>query len=159
MYKRKVFSNIYKNISTPRQFIQLITGPRQVGKTTLISQLQAEVQCPMLFVSADEPTHQNRTWLETQWKNARSMLIGQNQEAILAIDEIQKIPQWSEFIKTYWDEDTRNKINLKVILLGSSALKLTKDSSESLAGRFEKIQVSKWSKQEMTDGFGFELET
>ncbi len=158
-YKRPIFSNIYKNIQTPRKFIQLLSGPRQVGKTTLIQQLQQELNIPFLFVNADDPLHQNRAWLETQWKIARSQIDEKNPCAVLAVDEIQKIPQWSDIVKTFWDDDTLKNINLKVILLGSSALKLMKDSSESLAGRFEKTTLTQWSKTEMQDAFEFDFKT
>lgn len=134
-------------------------GPRQVGKTTLVQQLKDEIKHPMHFVSADDPLNQNRLWLETQWKIARSMLKDSVTEVVLAIDEIQKIQNWSAMVKTFWDEDTRNKINVKVILLGSSALQLQKDSSESLAGRFEQVAITHWSKKEMEECFGFDLET
>lgn len=158
MFKRKIFSSIYSSINTPRKFILILMGPRQIGKTTLIEQLAPALSCPLIFVSADDPLHQNRSWLETQWKQARSLLANGAPEIVLAIDEVQKIPQWSQIVKTYWDEDSRNKVNLKVILLGSSALRLKKDSSESLAGRFEKIALMQWSKQEMAEAFGFDFE-
>lgn len=157
MYRRKVLSLILEHLKTKRMFIQILMGPRQIGKTTLVEQIEKELDIPMLFVSADDPLNQTRHWLESQWKKARSLLNQTTKEAILVVDEVQKIQKWSEYIKTFWDEDTRKKVNLKVLLLGSSALQLKHDSSESLAGRFEKIPVSQWSKKEMEEAFSFDL--
>lgn len=157
LYERQIITKIYNQCKSPRLFIQILTGPRQIGKTTLITQLSAKFDGYFLYASADDPFHQNRQWLESQWRNARLRISDQQPEMILAIDEIQKIPQWSEIIKTLWDEDTRTKTNLKIILLGSSSIKILHGSSESLAGRFEIIPLFQWSKQEMLDAFGFDL--
>lgn len=157
MYERSIISRIYKQCKSPRLFIQILTGPRQIGKTTLITQLESKFDDHFQYASADDPLHQNRGWLESQWKQARSMISIQRPEMILAIDEIQKIPKWPDVVKTLWDEDTKNKTNLKIILLGSSSVKITHGSSESLAGRFEVIPLFQWSKKEMSDAFGFDL--
>lgn len=62
------------------------------------------------------------------------MMLRGEQERLLVIDEIQKINNWSEVVKKEWDEDTRKRVNLKVVLLGSSRLLLRKGLTESLAG-------------------------
>ncbi len=158
MYKRPYLSDLYNKIKTPRKFIQLILGPRQVGKTTIMNQLQKEIKTSVMYTSADDSIHKDRIWLNTQWIQARQMLTNLDKEAILIVDEVQKIKDWSEIVKSLWDQDTRNKINLKVILLGSSALQLTKGSSESLAGRFEITYIPHWSYLEMKKAFQFNFE-
>ena len=74
------------------------------------------------------------------------------------LDEVQKIPQWSTAVKGLWDEDSRNKRAVKVILLGSAPLLLGRGLTESLAGRFETLYLPHWSFTEMHRAFGWNLE-
>lgn len=100
-------------------------GPRQVGKTTLVLQLLDSEKTPNYFISADGVANSDYTWIQQQWQTARlKFKQSEAREFLLVIDEIQKIDNWSEQIKQLWDEDTRNKQNIKVILLGSSRLLL-----------------------------------
>jgi len=77
---------------------------------------------------------------------------------VLALDEIQKIPAWSETVKRLWDEDTAARVPLRVVILGSAPLLVQRGLSESLAGRFEMLPVPHWSFDEMRRAFGFTLE-
>lgn len=79
-------------------------------------------------------------------------------EALLVLDEAQKIPNWSDMIKFLWDEDTKNKTPLSVVILGSSPWLMQKGLTESLAGRFEVIPITHWSFDEMHDAFGWSLD-
>jgi predicted AAA+ superfamily ATPase len=142
----------------PRRFLQIVTGPRQVGKTTLVEQVVAAVDRPSLIVSADEPTLRDAAWLSAQWERARLLARGHADATILVIDEVQKISGWSETVKWHWDEDTRRGIDLKVVLLGSAPLLIRRGLSESLAGRFETVPLPHWSLAEMRAAFGFTLE-
>jgi predicted AAA+ superfamily ATPase len=133
-------------------------GPRQLGKTTLVTQLTARVKIDYHFVSADSVAASNATWLEQQWEAARIKLaLSEKKEFLLVIDEIQKIDNWSETVKLLWDNDTRNNLNLKVILLGSSRLLLQQGLTESLAGRFESTYMGHWSFDEMQQAFGWNV--
>ncbi len=100
-YKRAVFETILKRVLEKRRFIQALAGPRQVGKTTLARQAIEKCGLPSHYVSADEPTLQDRTWLNQQWDIARTKTISKNgnRPALLIIDEVQKIPGWSETVK------------------------------------------------------------
>ncbi|MFZ1677579.1 MAG: ATP-binding protein [Saprospiraceae bacterium] len=143
----------------PRKFIQVVTGPRQVGKTTLVTQFSKRTTLPVQFSSADAIATDDESWISLQWQTARIKLQSEaSREAILIIDEIQKIKNWSEQVKREWDADTRNDINLKVILLGSSRLLLQQGLTESLTGRFESIYLSHWTFSEMNAAFGFSPE-
>ena len=143
----------------PRRFLQVIMGPRQVGKTTLVTQLAIQVKMDYLFVSADAVAAGNATWLEQQWETARIKLaLHEGAAFLLVIDEIQKIDNWSETVKLLWDTDSRNKLNLKVILLGSSRLLLQQGLTESLAGRFEGTYMGHWSFDEMQQAFGWDVD-
>lgn len=156
MYKRNQYEILKARISEKRRFIQVISGPRQVGKTTLVKQFLADSNHLHHFVSADAVQQTNSIWIEQQWEIARLMLSrSQEQELWLIIDEIQKIENWSEVVKRHWDQDTWDNINIKLILLGSSRLLLQQGLTESLAGRFELIPMAHWSLKEMEEAFGF----
>lgn len=154
MFERPYSLKIGKRIDQPRQFIQVVMGPRQVGKTTLVHQLLNRYNFPSHYASADSATHPQ--WLQQQWDILRLRLSSQGSpEALLVIDEIQKIPDWSNLVKIEWDKDSYNRLPVKLILLGSSQLMLQKGLSESLAGRFEVIYLPHWSYPEMKEAFGF----
>jgi len=159
-YCRPVGESIKERIQEPRRFIQVIAGPRQVGKTTLVRQVLALSERDYLYASADEPSLRGRTWLEQQWQAARLHSDREdNESAVLVLDEVQKITGWSEIVKRLWDEDTANGRSLKVFILGSSPLLVQQGLTESLAGRFELIQLSHWSYVEMRDAFGWDVHT
>ncbi|HVV69433.1 MAG TPA: ATP-binding protein [Gammaproteobacteria bacterium] len=134
--------------------IQVLAGPRQVGKTTLALQAAEAAKLPTHYISADDPAARDYFWLQQQWQIAR-LNLSKSKSAILILDEVQKIPDWTTTIKQLWDEDTRHKRQLQVLLLGSAPLLIQKGISESLAGRFEIIPVRHWSYEEMQQAFGW----
>lgn len=156
MFQRSYLEKFTVRMNEPRKFIQVLMGPRQVGKTTLIEQLVAQIGCAYIFESADAVPASDQTWISALWERARLLSNNtENQDSLLVIDEIQKIDNWSEIVKKLWDEDTKNRLKLKVILLGSSRLLLQQGLTESLAGRFESTYVAHWSFSEMEQAFGF----
>lgn len=156
MFKRPHLQLLINRMEEPRRFIQIIMGPRQVGKTTLVIQLTEILKIGHHFVSADAVPASNIVWLEQQWEVARlKMKQGDQEEFLLVVDEVQKIDNWSEAVKRLWDEDTRAGLRLKVILLGSSRLLLQRGLTESLAGRFESTYLGHWSYEEMHQAFGW----
>ncbi len=158
MYKRSEYKTIKSRLEEPRRFIQVIVGPRQIGKSTVVKQVLNDIESPYLFYSADDVPASNRAWIADCWEAARSLKESKkHSEIILVIDEIQKIANWSEIIKKEWDSDTFHDCNIKVLLLGSSRVLLEKGLSESLAGRFEEIRMSHWSYTEMRDAFNISL--
>ena len=159
MYKRKEYATLLERINEPRAFIQVLMGPRQVGKSTLMGQVLEATSIPHLLFSADTVDENDSDWIARSWESARvTMSMHKHKEFLLVIDEIQKIRNWSEFAKREWDSDSLHGINLKVVLLGSSRLMLRKGLTESLAGRFELIRIGHWSYKEMSDAFGFSLD-
>ena len=139
--------------------MQVLAGPRQVGKSTLVGQVLQKVPIPYSVEVADAIDPKDRDWIRRVWEGARTtMTLRGEAERLLVIDEIQKIDNWSEVVKREWDEDTRKHLNLKVVLLGSSRLLLKRGLTESLAGRFELIRLGHWSYQEMHDAFGVTLD-
>ena len=156
MFERKYLSVLEERIKENKNLIQVITGPRQSGKTTLASQLTEKISIGFNFVSADAVSSSSLGWIEQQWEAARiKMKSSGSKSFLLIIDEIQKIHNWSEQVKKEWDKDRRTKINLKIILLGSSTLLIDRGLSESLTGRFELIKLPHWSFREMNEAFGF----
>jgi predicted AAA+ superfamily ATPase len=148
-----------KRLLEARRFLQVLAGPRQVGKTTLVRQAMAESGLPAHYASADEPTPRDRIWIEQQWDLARLKAARNPGGALLVIDEVQKVADWPGVVKFLWDSDTQHGVPLKVVLLGSSPLLLQTGLTESLAGRFEVISVPHWSFTEMREAFGWSLET
>ena len=158
-YIRKQYHTLKERIQEPRRFIQVLAGPRQVGKSTLVGQVLQDVTIPYSVEVADAVEPKDIDWIHRVWEGARiTMMLRGEAERLLVIDEIQKIDNWSEVVKKEWDEDTRKYVNLKVVLLGSSRLLLKRGLTESLAGRFELIRIGHWSYQEMRDAFGVTLD-
>lgn len=156
MKKRPIFNLLLKRLQEPRRFIQALLGPRQVGKTTLAQQAAEELNISSRYISADLAVLQDITWLQQQWDVARELAKIEG-KALLIIDEVQKIPHWSNMIKSLWDQDTVSGLDLTVLLLGSSPWLMQKGLSESLGGRFEIIPVTHWSFKEMQEIFGWSL--
>ena len=160
MYHRPLYDTLVKRMQEPRRFIQVLAGPRQTGKTTLVHQVADDTSVPVHYASADEPTLQSRTWIEQQWETGRLLNAETKGKggALLVLDEVQKVTGWSEVVKRLWDGDTRNNLSLKVLLLGSAPLLIQRGLTESLAGRFEIIPVTHWSYAEMREAFGWDLD-
>ena len=157
VYKRMLNQLLLARLTEPRRFIQVLAGPRQVGKTTSILQILDDVHLPSHYASADVPTLQGATWIEQQWEIGR-LKVGKK-GAVLVIDEVQKIPAWSTVVKRLWDDDTRHKRLLHVVLLGSSPLLIQSGLTESLSGRFEIIPAGHWTYEECHTAFGWDLDT
>lgn len=166
-------------LTEPPRTLIFLAGPRQVGKTTLVR--DALIRCgrkAFTYIPVDQPDEppfadpqtttsntyiraggiRDVAWLAEQWQRARVAARNTEDGHILVLDEIQKIPRWSEAVKGLWDADRAGGLNLHVILLGSSPLLMQKGMSESLAGRYELIRVSHWSYPEMHDAFDYDLD-
>jgi uncharacterized protein len=148
-----------RRLSEPRRFMQVVAGPRQVGKTTLVRQTLAALDPSIArhSVSADSPGLVGSTWLHTQWETARA-LAAQAGCCVLVLDEVQKLPNWTEEIKRLWDEDTREGRDVRTVILGSAPLLIARGLTESMAGRFEITRLGHWHFNEMREAFGFTLD-
>ena len=157
-FSRPMLDVLLKRLSEPSRFIQVITGPRQSGKTTLATQAMKRSDLPSHYASADVPGLRDSLWIEEQWDVARRLANASvKRKGILILDEVQKIPGWPEIVKKLWDEDGRRGRKLRVCLLGSAQLLIQSGLTESLAGRFETIHVPHWSFTEMSHAFGWDL--
>ena len=158
-YQRPQAATLAKRLAERRRHLQVVAGPRQVGKTTLVQQVVEASDLAARFASADEPTLRGHAWIDQQWQAARLDASDAGKTgAVLVLDEIQKIPGWSETVKRLWDEDTRRRLPLKVVLLGSAPLLIARGLTESLAGRFELLHLPHWAFAEMRKAFGWSVE-
>lgn len=156
MFIRPQLSILSTRLQQPRRFLQILAGPRQVGKTTLARQAIERFDGQAHYASADLPAAPDAGWIEQQWRLAR--LLTAQGAALLVLDEVQKVPRWSEVVKMLWEEDNFAGRPLHVVLLGSSQFLVQKGLGESLAGRFELIRVPHWSFAEMRDAFGWDVD-
>ena len=99
---------------------------------------------PTTYASADLPAPPSAEWILAQWQGAR--LKGGN--GLLVLDEVQKVPRWSDVIKSLYDEERRRDVPLQVVILGSASWLLQSGLNETLAGRFEVLPVRHWSAHE-----------
>ena len=182
-YTRSHFNEVLDRLREKPERILIIRGPRQCGKTTLIRQVLETIRQPWQYISIEDPTASmqypenisaaaenglpigqsqftqvNTDWFVRKWLDSRKQASLSEHGAVLVVDEIQKLANWSETVKGLWDSDKFFDRRLHVVLLGSSPLLLQRGISESLAGRFEEIRLSHWSFEEMSDAFGFSLE-
>ncbi|MEW6073966.1 MAG: ATP-binding protein [Planctomycetota bacterium] len=156
---RPLGAELASRLAEPRRFLQVVAGARQVGKTTLVTQVVARCGLPHRFASADEATLRGPEWIEAQWNVARRLVEEAGAPgALLVLDEVQKVPGWSEAVKRQWDADSRARRPLRVVLLGSAPLLVQHRLTESLAGRFEMLRLPHWSFAEMREAFGWTLE-
>jgi len=158
-FKRAQFGILKSRLEERRRFIQVLAGPRQSGKSTLARQVAGALGIPVQFVSADDPAAGGRSWLTKQWDLARIQARAAGKGgSVLVVDEVQKVPDWSEQIKRLWDEDTASNVPLKLLVLGSAPLLVQRGLTESLTGRFEVVRIMHWSLGEMHDAFGWDAD-
>jgi len=155
---RPQLSLLLQRLREPRRFLQVVAGPRQVGKTTLVRQAMEHLDGPAHYASADGPAPPGAGWIGLQWDMATLAGRKHPQGALLVLDEVQKVTGWAEAVKARWDDDTLHGRPMRVVLLGSAPLLVARGLSESLAGRFELVRLPHWSWPEMRDVFGWDLE-
>ena len=160
MFERPLVDTLVARLSEPRRSIQALVGPRQSGKTTAVLQAQARLEAQgaaVLYATGDEPLIPGPAWIDQQWESARSLAV--DAPTILVLDEVHKIPGWSERVKAGWDRDSREKRDVRIVLLGSSPLLVRRRLEDSLAGRFETIASPHWSFAECRAAFGWDFDT
>lgn len=167
----------------PRQ-LQILAGPRQIGKTTLVRQiLSGRPGASFHMVAADAPPEAahallanpvegfdegrlDEKWLRQHWRLAQERAdawqqlrrAAQDLPFVLVVDEVHLIPEWSSAVKGLWDWTLARGTPMHVVLLGSAPLLIQKGLTESLAGRYELIRMTHWSFEEMSEAFGFNLD-
>ena len=175
-FSRKKVEVLKSRLLEPLRFLQIVSGPRQSGKTTLIGQVVEDIDVPCFYLTAEEhnifqhleiphllrdenpSSTEDMNWIVRNWNRARQTAKHSNRGSILIFDEIQKINNWSEVVKALWDIDRRENCKVRVVLLRSAPLFVDKGNSDSLMGRFEIIKSPYWSYPEMSEAFGFNLD-
>jgi uncharacterized protein len=155
-YERPQVGRIQRALLSKKPLVQVIIGPRQVGKSTAAEQVREMLGWPAIFESADSALPHGPEWIENHWLRARK-LAGSG-PALLVLDEIQKVRGWSEVVKRLWDEEVRLRGRVRTLILGSSALLVQRGLTESLAGRFFLHRFDHWSFAECYKAFGWDLE-
>ena len=176
-FHRQQYDTLVERLREPPKTLTFVTGPRQTGKTTLIGQVLDDSPLPRYYVAVDELSageltapldpppavfetdlgERDARWLARVWEWARQQASRSERGFVLALDEVQKIRDWSAAVKGLWDADRREGRPLRVVLAGSAPMGIQQGLSESLAGRFETIALTHWSFVEMADAFGFDL--
>lgn len=158
-FERSYKSLLQNRLIESRRFIQVVYGPRQVGKTTMVNQILKSISIKSHYALADGISVEQQSWISQQWEIARVLAsLAPDKQCILVFDEIQKLGNWSEIIKKEWDTDTIHQTNVKLVLLGSSRILLQQGLTESLAGRYETTYMGHWTLREMNEAFGFTVD-
>jgi uncharacterized protein len=156
-YERPLLSTLCAYLSRSAPVIHVLIGPRQVGKTTIARQIQESIEIPSIYATADSPVPLDSPWIETQWRRAVAEGTASSGPVLLILDELQKVRGWSETLKLFWDDRTGGP-EIRVLILGSSALLMQEGLTESLAGRFFLHRCAHWGYPECREAFGWSLE-
>lgn len=159
MYERRQVATIRgRMMEEGNPFIQVVAGPRQTGKSTMIAQALEGLPKLAHSVSADDILSPDAEWLRQEWQQARNLQRAAGSDVVLVLDEVQKVEAWPNIVKGLWDADRREGVAVKVVLSGSSSILLRKGLEDSLKGRFEVIHSPHWSYAECSAAFGFDLD-
>lgn len=179
-FQRRHVQTVLRILHLEQPPIVAVIGPRQTGKTTIVRQVLQQDWGLGWYVAADEPSTPPKAaesqWSGTGgaparpefalsdtsrlvdlWEAARREARAREHGLVLALDEIQRVPNWSSFVKGLWDRDRAEGLPLRVIVSGSAPWSLLTGIHESLAGRFMPVQVRQWSLDEMATAFGYTL--
>ena len=156
-FERSLVPLLVREFEQQPPVFQVLTGPRQVGKTTIAQQVMDKLPFPSVYASADSPLPPGPEWIETQWRRAEVEADRSGGAVLLVLDEVQKVRGWSESLKSKWDAARRTSRDIRLLVLGSSALLIQAGLSESLTGRFFLHRCSHWTFQECADAFGWDL--
>ncbi|HEX5044579.1 MAG TPA: AAA family ATPase [Candidatus Polarisedimenticolaceae bacterium] len=132
--------------------VQLLVGPRQVGKTTLLLELARRHGWERHYHPCDAPPASLAGFWERAWAAVREEAVRTGKAAIF-LDEVHHLPDWASRLKAEWDRLQREGAPVHVVASGSAALRLTWGSKESLAGRFERLVLGHWSARDLAGAF------
>jgi predicted AAA+ superfamily ATPase len=154
VFTREVVGSVLNALLQELPIFQVITGPRQAGKTTAAKQIMERFPNESIYASADAPLPAEPDWIENQWRLAEQKASDLRAPVLLVLDEVQKVNGWSESIKALWDQ---RKADIRLLILGSSALLIHQGLTESLAGRFFLNRFTHWNFSECAEAFGWSL--
>ena len=135
--------------------IQLLSGPRQVGKTTLLLELEEQLGKRAVYGAADSPEAALPGFLDRLLSRAEDVA-GVRGRAIVLLDEVHLLHNWATRLKSFHDRVRRHRTPIHIVATGSSALHIATGSRESLAGRFERLTLTHWSATSLARVFKIE---
>ncbi|MHB9038444.1 MAG: ATP-binding protein [Armatimonadota bacterium] len=131
--------------------VQFLTGPRQVGKTSILLDISRRWNDSAIYLAADAPEAALPGWWEIQWR--RAVELARARKAVLLLDEIQYLPNWSRLLKAAIDQVFREKLPMHIVATGSAALELGSGARETMAGRYERLVIRQWSARDLAEAF------
>ncbi len=167
LFRRFVYNDIFVSVTELRQIVS-ITGPRRVGKTTIIKQIISDLIIienvlpqNIVYLSMDDPYIFSKRGNPVFFDKILSVyekyyllrnVEGENlkdfntEKVYFLIDEIHKFSDWELFLKKYYDNGSRFKnYNIKFIVSGSVSSSIVSKSKESLAGRIKNFKIYPFS--------------
>ncbi len=152
-FERDLIKDLLKYVGY-RQIIGVV-GLRRVGKTVLMKQIVQKLVVPknnICYMSFDDIDFQKYEIAEDLF-NYFLEFSDKNQRRYLFLDEVQKLPNWADLLKTYYDIEE----NLKIFISGSASLEIKK-YKETLAGRILTFYLPVLTFREFARYSGLEFE-
>ena len=115
----------------------LLTGPRQVGKTTLGKELMGSFRRPQ-YLNWDV-ADDRRILVEQSWSPRSDLLV---------LDEIHKMPNWKAYLKGVFDGRSEGQ---SILVTGSARMETFRQSGESMAGRYFQVRLHPFSVREWVE--------
>jgi hypothetical protein len=143
---------LHRSQESAPALVQLLVGPRQVGKSTLLLDLVRRLGPVANYVAVDGPEAVLPGFWERVWSRADAT-VATHGRAVVLLDEVHLLPDWAARLKGQWDRIRRRRLPINVVATGSSSLRLARGPRESLAGRFERATLTHWSAQDLVDVF------
>lgn len=133
---------------------QILTGPRQVGKTSILLDAAQRWGDAAIYLAADAPEAALPGWWDLQWR--RAVQSARARKTVLLLDEVQYLPDWSRLLKAAIDQAYREQIPLHVVITGSAALQVSSGTRETMAGRYERLVIRQWTPRDLAEGFSLD---
>ena len=143
MIRRQLLSTIREMLFKGKAII--ITGPRQVGKTTLLKKIASEIQPQPLFLNCDE-TDVRQILTDTTSSQLRQLT---GNHRVVIIDEGQRVKNIGLTLKLFTDELPE----IQLVVSGSSALELANQINEPLTGRKFEYNLFPLSRKELVSHY------
>lgn len=150
-----------------RNEIEVILGPRQCGKTTLLYQLIDHLQKEK-GISSQQIVYSNLDWVvdysffksPLTFYDKMKAIVGEDKKIYLFLDEVQRLNNPGKFLKGLYDLNA----NMKIIVSGSSSLEIRSKLKEYLTGRKREtllypISLLEWVVHQRSDFYGRVLDT
>ena len=126
---KRVYDIIIKEHFAGCRQMFLLSGPRQVGKTTT-----AKTAIPNIYINWDNQEHRKKILSGySEIINIENLSLMPKKETHIIFDEIHKYPKWKNYIKGFFDTYEKN---YNTIITGSARLNIYRRGSDSLMGRY-----------------------